>query len=142
MSQRDVEIVRDVAERLPSDVSELATQEVVDTLLDRLDPDFVFVIDAAEDLTGVGGDYPGPEGFIEAMRLWLSVWETYERWDEELIDIGDGRVLELSRDRGRLRGGGEIEQKTAAIWTIRDGKVARVHAFQDRGRARQAAGLD
>jgi len=142
VSQRDVEIVRDVAERLPSDVSELATQEVVDTLLDRLDPDFVFVIDAAEDLTGVGGDYPGPEGFIEAMRLWLSVWETYERWDEELIDIGDGRVLELSRDRGRLRGGGEIEQKTAAIWTIRDGKVARVHAFQDRGRARQAAGLD
>ena len=142
MSQRDVEIVRDVAERLPSDVSELATQEVVDTLLDRLDPDFIFVIDATEDLTGVGGDYPGPEGFIEAMRLWLSVWETYERWDEELIDIGDGRVLELSRDRGRLRGGGEIEQKTAAIWTIRDGKVARVHAFQDRGRARQAAGLD
>jgi ketosteroid isomerase-like protein len=141
VSQQDVELVRQVAEGLPSDVSELATQEVVNTLLDRLDPDFVFVIDATEDLTGVGGDYPGPEGFLAAMREWLSVWETYERWDEEFVDAGEGRVLSLSREKGRLRGGGEIEQKTAAIWTVRDGKIARVHAFQDRGRARRAVGL-
>ena len=141
MSQQDVQLVREVAERMPSDVGELATQEVVDTFVDRLDPDFVFVIDATEDLTGVGGDYEGPQGFIAAMRDWLSVWESYERRDEEFIDLGDGRVLTLSRDKGRLRGGGEIEQKTAAIWTLRDGKIARVHAFQDRGRAKQAAGL-
>ena len=142
MSQADVELVKEVAEGLPTDVSQLATEEVVSTLEDRLDPDFVFVIDATEDLTGVGGDYRGPQGFIEAMRLWLSVWETYERWEEDVIDVGDGRVLELSRDKGRLAGGGEIEQKTAAIWTLRDGKILRIHAFQDRGRARQAAGLD
>jgi ketosteroid isomerase-like protein len=142
VSQQDVELVKEVVAGLPSDVSELATQEVVDTVVDRLDPDFVFVIDATEDLTGVGGDYRGPDGFMAAMHDWLSVWDAYERRDEEFIDAGEGRVLTLARDKGRLRGGGEIEQKTAAIWTLRNGKILRIHAFQDRGRARRAAGLE
>jgi len=70
--------------------------------------------------------YTGMDGLRALWLDWLEPWETYRTNIEELIDRGE-RVVVLVRDRGRrARGGVELEQPAAAIWTLTDGLVSRV----------------
>jgi ketosteroid isomerase-like protein len=79
------------------------------------------------------------EGFVDAMREWLSAWErpiTIEA--EEFIESGD-RVLALITWRGRGKGSGaEIESRGAHLWTFRDGLVVHYGVYRDRDEARAA----
>jgi ketosteroid isomerase-like protein len=48
----------------------------------------------------------------------------------------------LVRDYGRRAGmSAEISVLGAAVWTVRDGKIARVRFYPDRAEALQAVGL-
>jgi ketosteroid isomerase-like protein len=86
--------------------------------------------------------YAGLDGLRDFMRDWMTPWVTYRIETEEAIDLGE-RVLLLNNDRGR-RGGGthEVTGRLGAIWTIRDGKIARLDAYLDRADALKAAGLE
>jgi ketosteroid isomerase-like protein len=79
------------------------------------------------------------DGFVDAMREWLSAWErpiTIEA--EEFIESGD-RVLALITWRGRGKGSGaEIESRGAHLWTFRDGLVVHYGVYRDRDEARAA----
>lgn len=79
------------------------------------------------------------EGFVEAMRAWLSAWErpiTIEA--EEFIESGD-RVLVLITWIGRGRGSGaQVESPGAHLWTFRDGLVVDYGVYRDRDEARAA----
>jgi hypothetical protein len=92
-------------------------------------------------LPGTTRRYVGLEGFRQNWLDWLEPWVTYRSTIDEVIDLGD-RVMLLIRDYGRREGmDAEVEMMGAAIWTIREGKVARIEFHNDRANALKAAGL-
>ncbi len=86
--------------------------------------------------------YRGPEGLVTFLERWFEPWEDYRIEPQEFIDAGD-KVVVISRDFGRSKDGFEVEQKTATVWTTRDGEpiAVRVQFFLDRDQALEAAGL-
>jgi ketosteroid isomerase-like protein len=148
MSQEAIELVTRVASALLADnvVAVLEDEEeseaVRATVAEFAAPDFECVL-VAPQYTGSGGRlaFSGAEGFLAAWREWLAPYETYAVEIEDLIDAGD-RVVTLARQRATTRiGGVKMEEDTAAVWTVRDGKLARVEFHLDRKRAMRAAGL-
>jgi ketosteroid isomerase-like protein len=60
---------------------------------------------------------------------------------ERLIPSGD-QVVALVKVTRRMRGStAEMQVRIAHLWTLRDGKFARVQSFAERERALEAAGL-
>ena len=92
---------------------------------------------------GLTSKAPGIDGLVSAWREWLGPWESYWTEVEEFVDVGDGRVLVLVRDHGRLRGSdAEVEVVSASIWTVREEKIARIEFHTNRAQALRAAGLE
>jgi ketosteroid isomerase-like protein len=107
-------------------------------------PDFECVM-VAPDYVGPRGrlTYSGPDGFIEAWRDWSEAYESYRIEIEDIVEGTEGRVLLLARQLGRTRTGGvDVEELAGAVWTVRDGKLARMEFHLDPDSARRAAGLD
>jgi hypothetical protein len=85
--------------------------------------------------------YAGLDGLRAFMLDWMAPWATYRIETEKAIDLGE-RVLLLNRDRGLREGSTqEVEGRIAALFTIRDGKVARIDAYTTRADALEAVGL-
>jgi len=77
-------------------------------------------------LIGGGKTYTGTDGMRTAFADWLSPWATYRNEVEEAVDYGD-RVLVLYNVFGRLKGStAEVALKGGDIYTLRDGKIARI----------------
>jgi len=98
----------------------------------------------APDYVGPGGrlSYSGPDGFVQAWREWIEAYEHYTIEIEEIVEGTEGRVLILARQHGTTRTGGvEISELAGAVWTVRDGKLARMEFHLDPEAARRAAGL-
>jgi ketosteroid isomerase-like protein len=79
---------------------------------------------------------PGYAGFLSAMRMWLSSWEKpFVVEAEELVDFGD-QVVAIVRWRGVSKHSGSVVERPGAhLWTMRDGKVARLKLCRDRAEA-------
>jgi ketosteroid isomerase-like protein len=93
-------------------------------------------------LLGGGKTYIGPDGLRTGWLDWLAPWETYRAEVQEAVDLGD-RVLLLIRDYARRRGSeAELRSSNAAVWTVRDGKVARAEFYPNRDEALRAVGLE
>jgi ketosteroid isomerase-like protein len=61
---------------------------------------------------------------------------------DELIDLGDDRLLVIGRMKGRGRASGApFEMEWANLWTISEGLVVRDEQFGDHAEAVEAAGL-
>ena len=76
-----------------------------------------------------------------ALRQLFDVWENYRIEAEEYIDAGD-RIVVVGRARGSARGSGlELDQSVFFLWTARNGKLASIETFRDRGEALEAVGL-
>jgi ketosteroid isomerase-like protein len=90
-----------------------------------------------------GTVYHGHEGLRSLFHQLHEPWESYEDHLEELIDAGGEEVITVVTTRGRGRATGiEVEQRhQAAVWTIRNQKVARVVWFSTRAEALEATGL-
>src|SRR5689334_16938636 len=85
--------------------------------------------------------YVGLDGLRAFLLDWMAPWATYVVELEEAIDLDD-RVLLLNRDRGCREGSTqEIRGRLGALWTLRDGKLARLDAYTDRSEALKAVGL-
>jgi ketosteroid isomerase-like protein len=142
MSQENVEIVRGLQPPPDADLAQIfAEDSVSSTLLDAValfvHPDFEIIGKLSiGDVVGRGLD-----GLKMVWREWLRPFESYRAEIEDVIDL-DGRVLVLVRDYGRLIGTTrEVTDTGASIWTLREGKVARVEFYPERGRALEAVGL-
>jgi ketosteroid isomerase-like protein len=86
--------------------------------------------------------YPGLDGLRTAWLDWLLPWDSYHAVIEDVIDAHEGRVLVLTRDHARPKGGGiDANFMGAPIWTVRDGKVARIEFYWNRDEGLAAAGL-
>jgi ketosteroid isomerase-like protein len=131
MSQENVEIVRDGLGRFA------ATREFP---AERVTADFVW------DMSNFHGwpeqqVYEGAEGARTFLREWTDAWEDWELDIDALHDAGDS-VVALMRQHGRSKAGGmPVEMSFAQVWTLRDGKEARMEMYSDRGEALEVAGL-
>ncbi len=91
----------------------------------------------------VRGDYHGHEG----VRQWVDeAFDVLEDRRFELVeatDAGDGEtVVSVQRALGRSQHTGlPFDLPWAAVWTIRDGKVAAVQGYLNKAAALRAAGL-
>ena len=141
MSQENVELVRRLQPSPDIDlVSLFRDGPESERLLAAVEPFFHddFVI------AGVGiqaGEWKGLAGLRAAWADWLEPWETYRAEIEDVIDAGDDVVV-LVRDYGRRPGmSAEVQIVAAAVWTVRDGKIARNVFYPDREDALEAVGL-
>jgi ketosteroid isomerase-like protein len=131
MSQENVEIVRSGYERYR------ATGEFADQIVTE---DFVW------DMSNFHGwpeqqVYAGADGARAFLTEWSDAWEDWELELDALHDAGD-RVVALMHQRGRSKAAGmPVEMSFAQVWTVRDGKEARMEMYSDAGEAFEAAGL-
>ena|SRR5205823_791940 len=129
MSQENLEIIR-------SGYEEFATTGKVGDVT----PDFVW---SMSNFSGWPEQqvYEGAEGAQRFLDEWVDAWDDWELEIEALEDAGD-KIVALVRQRGRSKAAGiPVEMSFAQVWTLRDGKQARMDMYSDRAEALAAAGL-
>jgi ketosteroid isomerase-like protein len=145
MSQEDVEIVQRLlgpfkqGDIVPLFCDEGIWASITAASAPFFTPDFecVFVRD------DVGrAAYSGLGGLRAAWLDWLLPWESYHPGVEDVMGVGEGRVLVLTRDHARPKGAdAEVYFVGAPIWTVRNGKVARIEFYWNRDEGLAAAGI-
>lgn len=84
--------------------------------------------------------YEGAEEAGGFLAEWTAAWDDWELNVDALREVGD-KVLALVRQRGRSKTtGAPVEMSFAMVWTIRDGKQARMEMYSDPAEALQAVG--
>jgi ketosteroid isomerase-like protein len=85
------------------------------------------------------GEMQGRERVRRYFPEWVELFDDITNFAEELVDIGDDRVLALQRATGRARlSGAETEMRFAVVYTVRDGKIVRGREYMDRAKALDA----
>lgn len=83
----------------------------------------------------------GVYGVRRGLTEWLDVWDAWEAGVDNVFAAPDGRVVVLTWQRGKGRQSGlpiNMEWRAQVI-TLRDGRIARVDAYDDRAEALEAA---
>jgi ketosteroid isomerase-like protein len=87
------------------------------------------------------GEMHGPEAVRSYFQDWIDVFDHVTNVPEELVELGDDRVLAVQHATGRAKGSGvETEIRYAVIYTMRDGKILRGQEYIDRNHALEAVG--
>jgi uncharacterized protein len=91
-------------------------------------------------------DEHGPIHGKDALRAYVQDWQdTFDDFTSEpveLIDAGEDNVIAVIRISGRAKLSGVATDLTyAALYTLRDGKIARGREYWTRDEALEAAGL-
>jgi ketosteroid isomerase-like protein len=85
--------------------------------------------------------YRGRDQIRASMQEWQGMWETTKVAVDSLEEIGADKVVALGAWHIRGRASGiEGEMPLFILFTVRDGKVARLEWFEDRDSAVAAAG--
>ncbi len=95
-------------------------------------------------LVSLGFDpvYRGREARIGFQERWVAELGDFRFAPEELIDVGDGRVVVVGRVEGRgLSSGAGFESDWGVLFTVSAGRIARERFFIDRAEALEAVGL-
>jgi ketosteroid isomerase-like protein len=130
MSQENVEVVRRMLDAFNSGDFE-ASLAFLDENVEWHDP---------PDVPGAAV-HRGPEEVRSWFARWLGAWEVYTAEAEELIDAGD-HVVVVHHEWGRGKGSGiEVDNRSANLFDLREGKVVRRRPFPDRDQALEAVGL-
>jgi ketosteroid isomerase-like protein len=131
MSQENVEIVRWAYEEFAARGT--FVEEVVTS-------DFVW------DMSNFSGwpeqqVYEGVAGANRFLADWTAAWDDWQFVIDALHDAGD-QVVAIARQNGRSKLTGlSVEMSLAQVWTMRDGKQARMDMYSDPVAALQAVGL-
>jgi ketosteroid isomerase-like protein len=84
----------------------------------------------------------GREEVTETIRHYVGAFEDYDYLAQRLTDLGSGAVLALLTEEGRGKSSGvPVRQSFAALYTVIDGKIARVTFFPSEDQALEAIGL-
>ena len=144
MSQENVELVRSLQPSGDTDLVALFRDDATAVaLMESLSPFFHedFEVVAPTFVAGQRARFVGLDGLRAGWLDWLDPWESYRVEVEDVVDAGDDAVV-LVRDFGRRAGmTAEVSVLSAAVWTVRDGRIARVAFYLDRSEALDAAGL-
>jgi ketosteroid isomerase-like protein len=142
MSQENVELVLALLGDADADLVPLVRDDAMwaaaaQDAASVLHPDFEVV----GTVIGTERPYVGIDGFREFLLDWLAPWDAYRSEVVRTIDPGN-HVVTIFRIFGRRDPStSELEGSAAWIWTIRDGKVARIVGYADPAEALKAVGL-
>lgn len=127
----------DLVQAFSASIDELVSEDDAGLFTDDLK--VRFISDTAGDLAVVPA--PGSSGLAAMWREWLTPWDSYRLDVEDLIDAGDAIVV-FARVQARTKHDGVLVQHSpAAIWRIREGKIAAIHFYLEREEALEAVGL-
>ena len=91
---------------------------------------------------GFSSVYSGLDGFMEFLGQLQADWESWSWEPEEFIEAGDDCVLVMVRMRAKAKASDrEVDQPTAQVCTMQDGRLVRHETYWDREAARRAVGL-
>lgn len=145
MSREDVELVQrlqepfegtDIAAILRDEAGSAAMRAALSSVYT---PDFEGTFDRGAFGRAV---YSGLDGLLAVWLDWLSPWVTYRTEIENFIDAAEGRVVVLLRDYGRREGiETEVSIDGAAVWTVRNGQVARIDYYNNHADGLAAAAM-
>jgi ketosteroid isomerase-like protein len=94
------------------------------------------------ELPGINGEWRGLDGFGVAMTSYLDALADLRVEAERMIDLGDDRVLVLSRQTARGKTSAlPFDSEFGDLFTFRNGKILRYASYWDRADALAAAGL-
>jgi uncharacterized protein len=128
MSRENVEVVRRLNERL------LGTGELAWDLMHE-------DIEVHDHDTPDQGDYYGHSGVARWLEEWGAAWADWTYEPERYIDAGDIVVLFI-RMKTEGRGSGvKLDRQDAQVYTLREGKIARLDHYNDRAEALETVGL-
>jgi ketosteroid isomerase-like protein len=142
MSQGNVELVRRLN---PSGVDLVQGEGLPDAIAEGVE-EGVFADDLeVRFVSGVPGagaqEAHGADGLLSMWREWLLPWASYRIDTEDIIDAGDEVVVFGRVEARTARDGVLMRHAPAAVWSIRNGKVASIRFYLDRGEALEAVGL-
>jgi ketosteroid isomerase-like protein len=81
----------------------------------------------------------GPDAFVEYLAEITELWDSFEAEAERFIETGDAVVV-FFRETGRARHADlEVQNDTAAVFKVRQGKIVEVRGYLDREEALEAA---
>jgi ketosteroid isomerase-like protein len=84
----------------------------------------------------------GHEDFSHTIRHYIGAFEDYDFVPQRLTDLGSGAVLAVLTEEGRGKSSGvPVRQSFTALYTVIDGKIARITFFPSEAEALEAAGL-
>lgn len=89
-----------------------------------------------------GESFEGLAGLRYLWLEWLTPWESYRTEIEEIADLGDEVLLAVRDFARRAVNAPEVAVSSAAIWTVRDGKVTQITFYADRAKALTDLGLE
>ena len=88
------------------------------------------------------GEMRGMEATRLYVRDWFETFDDFTTIPEELLDAGEGCVVGVMHVSGRAKLSGiTTELRYAALYTLRDGKIARIREYANRQEALDAVGL-
>ena len=129
MSQENVEIMRRSYEAYMRGDMEPALA-AFDPMVETFDHD---IPDA--------GEYRGFEGLLRWQADWERSWESW-RWEpKEYIDAGERVVAVLHVHAKGRQSGVDVERLDGAVYTMREGRVAKMVEYMSHAEALAAAGL-
>jgi ketosteroid isomerase-like protein len=132
MSQENVKTVRDAAAAFNRGDLETWFEYLADDIDYR----------AAEGALDDPGPMHGKDAIRAYMQDWLDLFDDFKSEPVELVDAGEDQVIAVVRISGRAKlSGVETDLTYAALYTIRDGKVARGREYWTKEQALEAAGL-
>jgi len=90
----------------------------------------VYVAQEAELPVGLDGVYHGVDGYCRGMEEWAEAWREWHVEVSDVIEVAQDKFLVAGRHYGEGRASGvKLEQWSAAMYTMRRGKILRVDMF-------------
>jgi ketosteroid isomerase-like protein len=131
MSQQNVEIVRQIFEAFNS--------EDIELILARTHTEFELEVPPA--LSAEPDIYRGHDGMRRYWESFQDAMDEIRIQPERLCDAGEAVVVAMHLTAKGRRTAIAVEQRTAGVWTICDGKVIRVRAYVSLSEALETVGL-
>jgi len=92
-------------------------------------------------LSGGPRVYRGLEEIGEATLEWLAAWDSYWMTGEEFLPAGDEVVVQMTVHARAADTEHVLEQRMAAVWTLREGRAIHARFYDDPSQAFEAVGL-
>lgn len=87
------------------------------------------------------GSYQGHSGVARWLEDWGTAWGEWTYEPEQYIDAGDIVVVFIGMKAEGRSSGVKLDREDAAVYTLREGKIARIDYYNDRDMALGAVGL-
>jgi ketosteroid isomerase-like protein len=131
MSQENVEVIRRIFEAFNS--------EDVERVVALTHP--ALEVEIPPEISAEPDTYRGPDGMRRYLSSFQDAMDEIRFEPERLWDVGQSVVVALRLTAKGRQTAIRVEQRSAGVWTIRNGKVIRVRVYASPSEALEAVGL-